>query len=154
MRIGVNCYQLSEDIGGLKQYFLQLFGELLRSDRQNSYVFFYFPHNLQVLSRLDQYNWQSKAIELNARYAEAYYNRGLVYHNLGQPSKAISDYTKAIKVNPKFAQAYGNRGSIYAFLGKSEDAKEDLLKAVKLNPASKPAVKKISDRFKLNLRLD
>jgi glycosyltransferase involved in cell wall biosynthesis len=65
MRIGVNCYQLLPDIGGLKQYFLVLFRELLKNDKQNTYLFFYFSHNLDELSHLDDLNWQENAIELN-----------------------------------------------------------------------------------------
>jgi len=64
MRIGVNCYQLLPDIGGLKQYFLRLFRELLKNDEHNTYVFFYFSHNIQELSLLDDLNWQANAIEL------------------------------------------------------------------------------------------
>jgi glycosyltransferase involved in cell wall biosynthesis len=64
MRIGVNCYQLLPDIGGLKQYFFRLFGELLKNDAQNTYIFFYFPHNLDELSQLDDLGWQENAIEL------------------------------------------------------------------------------------------
>jgi len=64
MRIGVNCYQLLADIGGLKQYFLRLFRELLKNDEQNTYIFFYFSHNLDELSYLDDLDWQENAIEL------------------------------------------------------------------------------------------
>ncbi|MBT8369031.1 MAG: glycosyltransferase family 4 protein [Deltaproteobacteria bacterium] len=65
MRIGVNCYQLLPDIGGLKQYFLRLFRELLENDNQNTYIFFYFSHNTDELSHLDDLNWQENAVELN-----------------------------------------------------------------------------------------
>jgi glycosyltransferase involved in cell wall biosynthesis len=64
MRIGVNCYQLLPDIGGLKQYFLRLFRELLENDEQNTYIFFYFLHNIDELSYLDDLNWKENAIEL------------------------------------------------------------------------------------------
>ena len=73
---------------------------------------------------------------------------------LGQPTQAISDYTKAIELNPKDAEAYYNRGVAYATLGKPEEAKKDLLKVVELDPASKALVKRISDHFKLDLRVD
>jgi glycosyltransferase involved in cell wall biosynthesis len=64
MRIGVNCYQLLPDIGGLKQYFLRLFKELLKNDERNTYIFFYFAHNIDELSYLDDLKWQENAIEL------------------------------------------------------------------------------------------
>ena len=50
----------------------------------------------------------TKAIEMNPRYYQAYYNRGIVYGNKGQYDQAISDYNKAIEINPRFAQAYYN----------------------------------------------
>ena len=49
---------------------------------------------------------------------------------------------------------YPNRGAAYAYSGKTEEAKKDLLEGAKLDPALKPLIKKISDRFKLNLKLD
>ena len=64
MRIGVNCYQLLPDIGGLKQYFLRLFRELLKNDEQNTYIFFYFSHNMDELSYLNDLHWKENAIEL------------------------------------------------------------------------------------------
>jgi len=64
MRIGVNCYQLLADIGGLKQYFLRLFRELLKNDEQNTYIFFYFSHNIGELAHLNDLDWQENAIEL------------------------------------------------------------------------------------------
>jgi tetratricopeptide (TPR) repeat protein len=96
----------------------------------------------------------TKAIELNPKLAQAYSNRGAAYADLGQHTQAISDYTKAIELNPKFAEAYSNRGVAYCRLGEPEEAKKDLLKAVELNPTLKPHVKRISDHFKLNLKLD
>ncbi len=105
----------------------------------------------QLPEAISDYN---KAIKLNPKFAEPYYNRGNAYVKLGQPTQAISDFAKAIELNPKYAEAYSNRGTAYAFLGKPEQAKKDLLKSVELNPASKALVKRISDHFKLDLRLD
>jgi len=64
MRIGVNCYQLLPDMGGLKQYFLRLFKELLKNDQQNTYIFFYFSHNIDELAYLDVLGWKKNAIQL------------------------------------------------------------------------------------------
>ena len=65
MRIGVNCFLLQKNIGGLKQYFIQLFNELLNNDDENSYVFFYFRHNIQELNRLNTDRWETDAVLLN-----------------------------------------------------------------------------------------
>ena len=63
MRIGVHCFPLGADIGGMKQYFLSLFGELLEHDRENEYVFFYNPKNVPELSALPS-RWRENAVEL------------------------------------------------------------------------------------------
>lgn len=64
MRIGVNCYLLQPHIGGLKQYFLTLFRELLEHDRDNEYVFFWFAHNEAELARLGTDAWRRGAVRL------------------------------------------------------------------------------------------
>ena len=58
-----------------------------------------------------------KAIELDPKDANAYYNRGLAKSELKQYKEAIADYDKAIELNPKDAAAYYNRG-----VGKKEEA--------------------------------
>ena len=65
MRIGVNCFLLQKNIGGLRQYFLRLFRELLTKDMDNSYVFFYFKHNIEELEDLGTDKWKDGAILLN-----------------------------------------------------------------------------------------
>jgi len=65
MRIGVNCFLLQKNIGGLRQYFLRLFRELLTNDMDNRYVFFYFKHNIGELEDLGTDKWKDGAILLN-----------------------------------------------------------------------------------------
>lgn len=95
----------------------------------------------------------SLAIKLNPNLHKAYYNRGKVYAKLRQFNKAISDYNRAIELMPDFAKAWTNRGIAYALLGKSEVAKKDLHRVLELDPASKAYLKKVSDRFNLNLNI-
>ncbi|MCK4828531.1 hypothetical protein KA005_73045, partial [bacterium] len=64
MRIGVNCFLLQEDIGGIKQYFISLFDELLSDNRGHEFIFFYFEHNLVELDKLSSAKWREKAILL------------------------------------------------------------------------------------------
>lgn len=64
MRIGVNCFLLQKNIGGLRQYFHTLFKELLTTDRENSYVFFYFEHNIEEMDHLGTERWKEGAILL------------------------------------------------------------------------------------------
>jgi tetratricopeptide (TPR) repeat protein len=55
----------------------------------------------------------TKAIEINPKNADTYYNRGLIYYKQRNFTQAISDFTKAIEINPKNAGAYNNRGVAY-----------------------------------------
>jgi tetratricopeptide (TPR) repeat protein len=53
-----------------------------------------------------------KAIEINPRFAKAYYIRGRAYYYKGWYDKAIADFTKAIEINPYYTEAYNSRGHI------------------------------------------
>jgi tetratricopeptide (TPR) repeat protein len=56
-------------------------------------------------------NDYSQAISLNANFANAYLNRGLLkQEKLNDPQGAFTDYNLAIAVDPKLALAYNNRG--------------------------------------------
>jgi glycosyltransferase involved in cell wall biosynthesis len=65
MRIGVNCYLLQPHIGGLRQYFLTLFRELLERDGEHEYVFFWYAHNAEELERLGTDRWRRHAVLLS-----------------------------------------------------------------------------------------
>src|SRR5208282_248957 len=82
---------------------------------------------------IDAFN---KALELNPKYAAAYYNRGAAYYYLGSYNQAIADYNKAIELNMKDAMVYYNRGSAYYSLGKYDLAIADYDKAIELDPKS------------------
>lgn len=63
--------------------------------------------------------YYNKAIEINPRFANAYFSRGVASaEGKGQYDKAISDYNKAIEINPGFAKAIALRG--YAYYSKGE----------------------------------
>ena len=64
MRIGVNCFLLRPSMGGLKQYFHTLFNNLLETDHENEYVFFYFDHNVDELETLHHPRWRESAIRI------------------------------------------------------------------------------------------
>jgi len=66
-----------------------------------------------------------EAIRLNPQDAEAYYNRGTAYLDLGQFERAIQDLDEAIRLNPKYTDAYYNRGNTYCELGQFEQAIAD-----------------------------
>lgn len=64
MRIGVNCFLLQKTIGGLRQYFHTLFRELLTADKENSYIFFYFEHNIEEMGVIGNERWKEEAVLL------------------------------------------------------------------------------------------
>lgn len=43
----------------------------------------------------------TQAIEANSKYTKAYLYRGLVYHDLGDYRKAITDFEQAVRIEPK-----------------------------------------------------
>ena len=51
--------------------------------------------------RLQDYD---KAIEINPEYADAYYNRGVTYAELGNQRQAIEDLQRAAKLGSKDAR--------------------------------------------------
>ena len=65
----------------------------------------------------------------------AYFNRGQTYFTLGQPGKAVQDYTESIGLKPDRAQVrliYASRAMAYTLLGNDSDAQEDVGSAVEL----------------------
>ena len=66
---------------------------------------------------------------LNSIDANAYYARGLAYHQRGDYDRAIRDYDEAIRLKPQYANAYYARGVIYGLLGDQDKKKQDLDRA-------------------------
>ena len=95
-----------------------------------------------------------KAIEIDPKYTGAYNSRGSAYFEKDEYDRAILDFEKAIEIDPEYALAYLNRGEVYAEIGKSEEAKKDMLKALELDPELKESVKKVTEQYKLDLKLD
>jgi Tfp pilus assembly protein PilF len=73
---------------------------------------------------------------LDPKNMKAWYNRGLAYEKLGQPGKALADYSKAIELDPKEAEVWNNRGNVYYGLGQPGKALADHSKAIELDPKS------------------
>ena len=65
----------------------------------------------------------NKVIELNSSIKKSYFKRALVYENLNEKEKALSDYTKYIDLNPSDVfNAYNNRGNVKMSLGNEKGA--------------------------------
>ena len=76
----------------------------------------------------------SGVINADPQNALAYYNRGIVYEELGDTSLAFGDYTKAIEIRPDYAEAYNNRGCLLVDDREYEQSIEDFTRAIEVNP--------------------
>ncbi len=74
----------------------------------------------------------SEAVRVYPDYGEAFRNRGIVRHSLGDLNGALADYNDAIRLSAKDFHAYNNRGVIRDRLGDREGAQEDYKKAIRL----------------------
>ena len=75
-----------------------------------------------------------KAIELNPKYAKAYYSKGNALSRLGNHQEAITYYNKAIELNPKYAKAYNSKGNALYRLGNHQEAITCYNESIELNP--------------------
>jgi tetratricopeptide (TPR) repeat protein len=77
----------------------------------------------------------NKAIQLNSRYAFAYFIRAYVYLQLQEFRQSLSDYDRAITLNPQFAKAFNNRGNLkQEKFNDTKGALADFDRAISLNP--------------------
>jgi tetratricopeptide (TPR) repeat protein len=84
--------------------------------------------------------YYNKAIEINPRFANAYFSRGVALaEGKGQYDEAISDYNKAIEINPRFAKAFALRGFAYYAKGEYDKAWVDVHKVQSLGHHFPPA---------------
>lgn len=77
----------------------------------------------------------TSVIVIDPNSVDAYYNRGLRYHWLGQSDRAIEDFNKTIALNPIYVNAYYKRGNVYNYyMGQYDRAIEDYNKVIQLAP--------------------
>ncbi|SKB80291.1 tetratricopeptide repeat protein [Macellibacteroides fermentans] len=81
--------------------------------------------------------YYTKTIELNPKYADAYYNRGLALLRIKDKNRAISDFDEAIKfykqqllLYPKITEIYVWIGNAYYYKELYDDALENYSKAI------------------------
>lgn len=74
------------------------------------------------------------AINSDASFANAYFERARLRVKEGQERAAIEDYSQYIELRPDAAEAYYNRGLIYQDLRQDHLAIEDFSRAIELNP--------------------
>jgi len=101
----------------------------------------FFKISLRAIDYKDYENvifFANKALEINPKYAAAYWNRAIGYDGKNELDKSIKDYTTAITLydNPTdLAVLYKNRGMEYDNMHKYDSAILDFNKAIEMNPA-------------------
>ena len=80
---------------------------------------------------LDYYN---QAISLKPGFAEALFNRAMLYKNRRNTAAAMRDLDTTIKADPNHADAYTNRGNLHFALGDHTAALRDYEAALHINP--------------------
>jgi tetratricopeptide (TPR) repeat protein len=79
-------------------------------------------------------NSYTQAIQLEPEFGQAYNNRGLAHHVLGNYDDALTDFNVAIKILPNSAEVYSNRGLAYLYKGDYEKAILDFEQSIQLRP--------------------
>ncbi len=74
----------------------------------------------------------TRIIQRKPKNADAYFNRGLAYKNVGQTEQALSDYEAAIELDPAHRKAYFDRANILYDQGHYGDAVRAYVKALQL----------------------
>lgn len=74
-----------------------------------------------------------KATEMDANYAEAWYQAGFCYGLLGRHAEALRASRQAAKLRPEWAETFVNIGASSYSLGQFKDAAEAYRQAIKLD---------------------
>lgn len=87
----------------------------------------------------------SKALEMDNKNGDVYYNRGSAYDDTGNLSRAIKDYTTAAKLKPKMAYAYFNMAYAYERIKNRKKAAENYNLYLKFNEDKDRDAKAVRD---------
>ena len=74
------------------------------------------------------------ATEIDPKYAEPYYGRGLAFLEKGLPDSAIADFSEAIRLDRFHVAALSERARAYTMAGDCYMAVDDATRAIRLNP--------------------
>jgi tetratricopeptide (TPR) repeat protein len=94
------------------------------------------------------------ALTLKPDYAEAYYNRGLVYYEIKAADRALANFNEALRLDRNYAAAYFNRGLVYADRSDYGRALADYSETIRLNPAHAKARNNRGNLFALQKDYD
>jgi tetratricopeptide (TPR) repeat protein len=128
----------SERISQLKITTLQSFSSLnteIQNNKRKSAENFY-SQGLRMLSR-DDYTkalpFFEKAAEIDANYAESWYQAGFCYGMLSRHQESLKASKQAAKLRPNWAETYVNIGASSFALGQYKDAADAYRQAAKLD---------------------
>lgn len=104
-------------------------------------VDYYLPflHALVLLrleareNRRQAFHSLEESIELNAKFAPAYFQRGKLEWEMGDATRALADLELATKLDPAYAQPYYLMAQIYYKQGKKDQAEQAQEKSAALN---------------------
>jgi tetratricopeptide (TPR) repeat protein len=92
----------------------------------------WFERGLSATDPEQKMRSYGEAIRIYPDYAEAFRNRGIVRHSLGDLKGAIEDYDGAIRLRGDDFHAFHNRGVIRDKMGDREGAQQDYNKAIRI----------------------
>jgi tetratricopeptide (TPR) repeat protein len=75
-----------------------------------------------------------QALKLDASFAEANFNKAMVFVHKGDLSGAIDQFTVALKIDPRYSDALKGRASAYKKKGDVKSAIADYSTAIQVNP--------------------
>ena len=75
-----------------------------------------------------------EAIRIKPDDAKAHNNLGVAYNNLGQYQEAIASYKEAIRIKPDNATAHNNLGWVYKNMDRNDEAIASYKEALRINP--------------------
>ena len=112
----------------------QVLIDLIKQNSEFDLAYFYkgiAEHNLGKTE--DAYASYSRAIEINKKMIDAYYNRGQLLFK-DEPKKALDDFVTAVALDPKFIDAYYSIAAIQKSFGQYNEAVKNLDKILEIDP--------------------
>ena len=82
----------------------------------------------------------TRALQIDPKYAAAYYSRGLSYAYTGNYNDALADLDSAITIDPQYTDAYFNRARVYYDMDEYDKAWEDVKNARRTGGDANPHV--------------
>jgi tetratricopeptide (TPR) repeat protein len=95
----------------------------------------------------------TKAIEIDARYIEAYMYRGKAYFGKGEYGNAIEDFTRVLQSRDDH-EALSWRGLAYLKTGQADNAISDYTRAIELSPDDVTYYEKRAEAYIARMKYD